>query len=213
MPHRPPQLRPHRRPHRVALAGLALVSAAACADAPTGGADPAPDLRLAARASAEEGSPFVERFDLDAPVACDGLARNGARYEFRVAGAPSEACVAGAPVGPPGSLNVLPPHLEGDPAGELTLTFDVPTTRVGFGLALATRVPPDGAVIVELHRPGAGPLRESVALDVTADPDFVGGRYDYAGPAVRAVTLRFAADARRFAIDDVRYDRPKGRSE
>lgn len=204
---------PHRVPHRVALAGLALVSVAACADAPTGVADPAPDLRMAARASADEASSFVERFELDVPTSCDGLARNGAHYAFRVAGEPSAECVAGAPLGPPGSLNVLPPHLEGDPAGELTLTFDVPTTRVGFGLALATVDPLDGGVIVELHRPGAGLLREQVALALTNDPQYVGGRYDYAGPAVRAVTLRFAGDARRFAIDDVRYDRPKGRSE
>ena len=204
---------PHRLSHRVALAGLALVSVAACADAPTGAADPAPDLRRSARATADEAPSFVERFELDAPVACDGLARNGARYEFRVAGEPSAECVAGAPVGPPGSLNVLPPHLEGDPAGELTLTFDVPTTHVGFGLALATVEPLEEAVIVELHRPGAGLLRERVALALTNDPQYVGGRYDYAGPAVRAVTLRFSGDARRFAIDDVRYERPKGRSE
>jgi hypothetical protein len=200
-------------PHRVALAGLALVSVAACTDAPTGAADPAPTLRLGARASAEDVSSFVERFELDAPLPCDGLARNGVRYAFRVADAPSAECVAGAPVGPPGSLNVLPPHLEGDPTGELTLTFDVPTTRLGFGLALATREPLDGAVIVELHRPGAGSLRDSVALEVTKDPDFVGGRYDYAGPAVGAVTLRFASAARRFAIDDVSYERPRGRNE
>lgn len=204
---------PHRLPHRVAFAGLALVSVAACADAPTGAVDPAPDLRMGARLSADESPSFVERFELDAPVSCDGLARNGVRYDFRVAGEPSADCVAGAPVGPPGSLNVLPPHLEGAPTGALTLIFDVPTTRVGFGLALATRAPLAGAVIVELHRPGAGLLRDSVALDVTNDPDFVGGRYDYAGPAVGAITLRFADDARRFAIDDVRYDRPKGRSE
>jgi len=212
MPHRVLHPVLQRLPRQAALAGLALASAA-CADAPTGVAGLVPDLGRAARAFTDEASSFVERFELDAPLPCDGLARNGVRYEFRVAEAPSEDCVAGAPVGPPGSLNVLPPHLEGDPSGALTLTFDVPTTRVGFGLALATRAPLSAAVIVELHRPGAGLLRERVALDLTADPEYVGGRYDYAGPAVRSVTLRFADDARRFAIDDVRYDRPKGRSE
>lgn len=51
-----------------------------------------------------------------------------------------------------------------------------------------------------------------VSLDSQSDPTYVGGRYDYDGPAVKEVTIEFADPSLRFALDNVTYFRPFGRA-
>jgi len=146
------------------------------------------------------------------PVPCEGLQLDGITYSFSVAGAPSPDCTVGTIVGPDITDEIDAPNIEGTSAGVLHMRFDVPTTKFGFGVALGTVVSPQvNSVIVNLNRPGAGLLREEVFLTMTKDPNFVGSRFDYSGPAVRTVTIQFGSGPfNRFAIDNVIYFRPKG---
>jgi hypothetical protein len=144
---------------------------------------------------------------------CEGLFLNGVTYSFTIAGVPSLDCSAGTFVGPGVTNNIQAPNIEGSAAGVLHLAFDVPTTEFGFGVAQNTFGSPQ-SVVIDLYRPGVGLLREEIALTTTNDPGFVGGRYDYAGPAVKTVTIRFSAGPyTRFAVDNVNYFRPPGQSK
>ena len=154
---------------------------------------------------------FTETYEI-APVACEGLDLDEVAYSFTVAGAPSPDCVAGTNVGPGLTNNIDAPNIEGTAAGVLHMTFDVPTTEFGFGVAQSTiNSPQVMSVIINLNRPGVGLLREEVELDTTSNPFFVGGRYDYSGPAIKTVTIQFSGLFQRFALDNVDYFRPPGR--
>jgi hypothetical protein len=158
---------------------------------------------------------FTQTYNLPAPVRCEGLDRDGVTYSFTVGGAPSLDCLAGTFAGPGITNNMSFPNIEGTSAGVLHLTFDVPTTDFGFGVARSITGPPSltDSVIIDLFRPGAGLLREELLLDPTPDPNFVGGRFDYEGPAVKTVTIAFRTPpVTRFAIDNVTYFRPPGQS-
>lgn len=159
------------------------------------------------------GNPtLTQTYDI-APQACEGLDLDGVTYSFTVAGAPSGDCIAGTIIGPGSTNNIEAPNIEGTSAGTLHLTFDVPTTKFGFGAALNTfDSPQNQSVIVHLNRPGIGLLREEVLLDATSDPNFVGGRFDYNGPAVKTLTIQFSSGSFvRFAVDNVTYFLPPGR--
>ncbi len=152
----------------------------------------------------------TQTYDI-APVPCEGLYLDGIAYAFIVAGAPSLDCIAGTFVGPGFTNNIDSPNIEGTSAGVLHVTFDVPTTHFGFGVAQNTFASPQvQSVIIDLFRPGAGLLREEMFLDATNDPGFVGGRYDYVGPAVKTVTIRHSGPFSRFALDNVTHFRPPG---
>ena len=151
---------------------------------------------------------FTQTYDIPTE-ACEGLYLDGVSYAFTIGGAPSGACQAGTFTGPGVTNNIFAPNIEGPSAGVLHLTFDVPTTKFGFGVAQSTSSGPQ-TVIVNLYRPGVGLLREQVPLDITNDPGFVGGRYDYDGPAVKTVTIQFNATFPRFAVDNVSHFRPPG---
>ena len=152
---------------------------------------------------------FMQTYDLDEFVYCEGLYLDGMTYSFTVSGIPDLDC--GAPRGGPGNTNnVNDPSIEGTTSGILHLTFDVPTTKFGFGVAMSTFGNLTEAVTVNLYRPGAGLLRDTIFLDTTPDPDFTGGRYDYNGPAVKTVTIEFNVAGTRFALDNVYYFRPPG---
>jgi len=160
---------------------------------------------------AGEGNPtYNQTYDID-PVACEGLSLDGVLYSFSIAGVPSNDCLAGTFIGPNITDNIEAPNIEGNSAGVLHLTFDVPTTKFGFGVAVNTFSSPQiEAVTVNLNRPGSGMLREQVQLDLTNDPGFVGGRYEYNGPAVKTITLQFDS-VNRFSVDNVTYFRPPGK--
>jgi hypothetical protein len=69
-------------------------------------------------------------------------------------------------------------------------------------------------VIVNLYRPGAGLLRQELFLTATNDPGFVGGHFDYDGPAVKSVTIQFASGPySRLALDNLSYFRPPGQQK
>src|SRR5262245_2295787 len=153
----------------------------------------------------------TEGFDI-APESCEGLDLAGVSYSFTVAGAPDLDCVAGTFIGPGFTNNIQAPNIEGTAAGVLHLTFDVPTVEFGFGVAQSTFASPQ-SVIVDLFRPGAGLIREEVPLATTNDPNFVGVRYEYSGPAIKTATIRFPVGPfTRFALDNLTYFRPPGRS-
>jgi len=154
---------------------------------------------------------FTETFDR-ASVACEGLTLDGISYSFAVAGSPSLDCTAGTLVGPGTTNDIKPPNIEGTSAGILHLALLHPSTNFGFGVALGTFSSPQvEAVVVDLFRPGVGLLRQEVALTVTSDPDFVGGRFDYKGPAIASVTIHFRSGPfTRFALDNVTYFLPPG---
>ena len=147
------------------------------------------------------------------PAPCEGLDLAGVLYSFTIAGAPSLACTAGTFVGPGVTNNIQAPNIEGSAAGVLHLTFEVPTTKFGFGVAQSTLASPQ-SVVIDLFRPGAGLLRQEVPLVTTNDPGFVGARFDYDGPAVRTATISFPVGPyTRFAVDNVSYFRPPGKSK
>jgi hypothetical protein len=95
------------------------------------------------------------------------------------------------------------------------MALDHPSTNLGFGVALGTFSSPQvEAVIVDLFRPGAGLLRQEVYLTETSDPQFVGGRFNYRGPAVKTVTIHFSSGPfTRFALDNVTYFLPPGQAK
>lgn len=154
---------------------------------------------------------FTQTYDI-LPEDCEGLYLDGVSYAFTIGGAPSGACSAGTFIGPGVTNNIEAPNIEGPSAGVLHLTFDVPTTKFGFGVGQSTNIGPQ-TVIINLYRPGVGLLREQVLLDITIDPAFVGGRYDYKGPAVKTVTIQFNNTFTLFVLDNVSYFRPPGQTD
>jgi hypothetical protein len=161
---------------------------------------------------AADTNTFTQAFNI-ASAPCEGLTIDGVTYSFSVAGSASLDCYAGTYAGPGMTDNIRFPNIEGTAAGVLHLTFDVPTTTFGFGVAQSTVALPQ-FVIIDLYRPGSGLLREEVPLTLTQDPMFVGGRFDYSGPAVKSVTIRFSGGGyTRFAVDNVSYFRPPGQAK
>ena len=173
-------------------------------------------LFLATGVSLADKNIFIETYDNLPGTPCEGLALNDVSYSFTVAGAPSQDCTAGTMVGPGQTSDIQPPNIEGTAAGVLHLRFDVPTTEFGFGVALSTtNSPQPNSVIINLYRPGAGLLRQEIELTATSDPHFVGGHFDYSGPAVRTATIQFAngSSFSRFVVDNVSYFRPPNKAQ
>lgn len=153
---------------------------------------------------------FTETYDITS-APCEGLKLDGIAYSFSVVGTPNLDCNAGTLTGPGVTDNINAPNIEGTSGGILHLTFDVPTTTFSFGVAESIITSPQvNSVIVDMYRPGAGLLREEVMLTTTSDPLFVGGRFEYNGPAVKTATIRFSDINTRFAVDNVTYFRPPG---
>ncbi len=146
---------------------------------------------------------FVQTFDFP-NVACNGLTVAGVTYSFTLGGTPNADCRAGTFNGPGVTNNIQAPNIEGTSAGVLRLEFDKPTRRFGFGVAQSTVALPQ-TVIVNLFGPGTGALREELVLNATRDPTFVGGRFEYDGPAVTEVMIQFSS-VTRFVVDNVTYN-------
>jgi hypothetical protein len=173
-------------------------------------------LFLATGSSLADKNIFTETYDIGQPQQCEGLALDGVAYSFSIAGTPSVDCTAGTMTGPGNTNDIHTPSIEGNAAGVLHLRFDVPTTEFGFGVALSTRTSPQpDSVIIDLYRPGAGLLRQELPLTATSDPNYVGGHFDYNGPAVRTATIQFASGRSfsRFALDNVTYFLPPGQTK
>jgi hypothetical protein len=152
--------------------------------------------------------PFVQTYNIPA-VPCDGLQLDGVTYSFTIGGVPDPNCVAGTSAGPGVTNNIQAPNIEGDARGVLTLTFGVPTSTFGFGVAQSTATSPQPqSVVVDLFSPGVGTLRQELELTTTSDPTFVGGRFDYHGPAIQSATISFSGPFARFVLDGVTYHLP-----
>ncbi len=123
--------------------------------------------------------------------------------------ASSPSCMAGTSAGPGVTNNIQAPNIEGDATGVLALSFGLPTSTFGFGVAQSTGTPQPQSVIVDLFAPGVGTLRQELSLSSTSDPNFVGGRFDYHGPAVERATIRFSGTFVRFVLDGVTYHLPR----
>jgi hypothetical protein len=162
---------------------------------------------LGSWASADQNI-YVETYAPLDPVDCDGLSLHDVNYAFTVSGTPSTDCRARRGGGPGNTNNLTTPVIEGTAAGILHLSFDVPTTVFGIGIALVGG--PGTRAIIELNRPGVGSLREEVDLVLLPDPSFRGGRYDYEGAAVKTATIRFTG-GNRMALDNLTYFRPPGK--
>jgi hypothetical protein len=106
-------------------------------------------------------------------------------------------------VGPGTTNNISAPNIEGNAAGVLTLTFDHPVTDLAFGVALCCAFP--AGVTVDLSRTGNGHASQQLSLSATPDPSFPGGRFDYSGPPVQTVTIRFDPGLIRFVIDNLTF--------
>ena len=168
-------------------------------------------LAIASVPQAQAARPtFTQEFNIET-VPCEGLAVDGARYSYRFGDTQSVFCEAGT-AGPTTS-NILPPALLFGAGGVLEIRFDVPTTSFGFGVAQLSDQPLLQSVVVDLFGPGGDKLRQQQFLDTFPDPDFAGGRFEYRGPAISAVTIRIADETsgRPVAIDNVTYFRPTGR--
>jgi hypothetical protein len=155
------------------------------------------------------GNPFVQTFNIS-NVACDGLDLDGVQYRFAIGGSPSGDCRAGSLNGPTMvTNNIQAPHIEGNALGVLGLIFDAPTSEFAFGIATNTTVSPQPqSVIVDLFSPGAGTFRQELTLTTTRDVNFVGGHFEYRGPAIKSASIRFSGTFARFLVDAVTYQRP-----
>ena len=186
---------------RIAVTVAAALFVVACSDTPT-------EPGTASFAAGGNKKLFVETFEPVGPVPCNGLVRNGISYTFTIAGVASGDCGAFVNAGPAVSNSTDFPVLEGNSHGTLTLVFDHPTTVLNFGVAQFSVLSPQTAT-VELYRPGHGALRQEIVLANTLDPVFVGGRFEYSGPAVLTATITFSTVS-RFAIDNIEFFRPPG---
>lgn len=139
----------------------------------------------------------------------DGLNYNGVTFGFQINGVPSnDAWYHG--VAPPGLTYVMPPNLEGNAMGTLTLTFDQPTTVVEFGVALNTGATLPAGAVVDLYRPGKGWIRQTIPLQTSPIPTFSEGLFTYSGPAVKTVVVNFdQINASRFILDNLKFHKGK----
>ena len=145
-------------------------------------------------------------FDDMPPQPANGLHHPlGVTFGFTVAGAPSTDATYGG--GGPGQICfVQDPSLEGNAAGTLTLDFDVPTTSLQLGVALATLDSlPVGATVEVFDAEGTS----LGAFDVPTAPcvSFTEGQFNYPGPdPVSRATITFFSGAGRFAVDNLTFD-------
>ncbi|MCA9963413.1 MAG: hypothetical protein KC423_04190 [Anaerolineales bacterium] len=136
----------------------------------------------------------------------DGLKVNGVDFQFQVNGTPSNDARYNTAGLPPLFEYVQCPCLEGNSRGVLTMTFDKPTTEIEFGVALNTVFPLPEGVTVELYRPGAGMLRQTVSLETSNEIFFTEGMFSYSGPAVKTMVITFDwFHAARFILDNLTY--------
>ena len=108
--------------------------------------------------------------------------------------------------GPGQSTYVQDPSLEGAAAGTLTLTFDLPTSVLAFGVARSTEAPLTPGVTVELFDP-AGVSLGTFAVELSPLRLFAEGQFSYAGAAVHRAVITFPSPevAPRFALDNLTF--------
>lgn len=95
-----------------------------------------------------------------------------------------------------GDLDVLGPFtyiqsmaFEGESDGDLVISFDRPTTVVGFGVAISENDAITDAIRVDLYGPGNSGLRETHFVSLSVLSRWSEGTFYYDGPAVTRIVI------------------------
>jgi hypothetical protein len=136
----------------------------------------------------------------------DGLTYAGVAFDFNVGGADSTEAFYNS-FGPGALSYVDDPSLTGDSAGMLTLDFAIPTSVVGFGLALNTASPLSPGFRVELFTPALMSLGETPVnvLPSAGALGFSENRFEYAGELISRAVIRFDHQPGSFALDNLTF--------
>ena len=133
----------------------------------------------------------------------NGLNFNGVGFDFKVNGVNSDDARYHAS-GPRKITYVDDPSLEGTAAGTLTLSFAVPTTTLGFGVALDSQLTLTPGFTVQLFD-AAGQQIQNRSVTTTRLISFSEGRFDYSGVPVSRARITFNPSGNRFAFDNLSY--------
>jgi hypothetical protein len=152
----------------------------------------------------------VQTFD-DLPFQpIDDLYHRGVTFDYKLNGLDSDDAKF-ASFGPVATEHVTDPSVVGNSAGILTITFDVPTPSIAFGLALSTSGAVASAVNVALYDE-LNQLLATQSADSTASQvanGFSDLLFEYQGAPVSRMSLDFADAPRNFALDNLTYIVPE----
>jgi hypothetical protein len=93
--------------------------------------------------------------------------------------------------------------------GNVTMTFDVPTTVVEFDLGTLTTVQNDHAAVVTLVSP-SGKIVQVTELSISPLAMFSEGHFSYSGRAVKQVVVEIP-HALNWVMDNIEFFAPPGR--
>jgi hypothetical protein len=147
------------------------------------------------------------------PAAAAGLSPflsfNGVTFQFRVDGALSADARYNARG--PGDFNFIQGQvLEGDAGGVLTLTFDLPTPVLGFGLALSSPSNLTPGFTVNVYEdPGSSSIG-AIPVNTQNLAGTTEARFSYVGAPIRQAVIDFNEGPlptfpRRFAMDNLTF--------
>lgn len=139
-----------------------------------------------------------------APQIANGLAFNGASFEFTLGGSASDAAMFGND-SPPWLNYVHGPVLEGDASGVLTVDFAAPQNAVSFGLALSIFENLTPAASVSLYNQSAAKIFAG-EINTETLVDYSEGAFSYGGPDFFSrMVLSFNAPGYGFWLDDLEF--------
>lgn len=153
---------------------------------------------------------IVQTFD-DLPFQpIDNLHHLGVTFDYKLNGVDSDDAKF-ASFGPVATEHVTDPSVVGSSAGILTITFDIPTPSIAFGLALSTSGSVASAVNVALYDEFDQLLATESANSNASQVanGFSDLLYQYDGVAVTRMSLDFADSPRSFALDNLTYVVPE----
>ena len=139
----------------------------------------------------------------------DGLTVEGVTFGYTKNGVSSPDAHY-ASFGPGSLMHVSDPSLVGDASGLLSITFDVPTPHIEFGLAVSRGESVSDAASVNLFD-AAGDSVGVYSINTTAgDPlAFSEALFSYDGAPVAHADVSFAAGFQSFAMDNLVYVVPE----
>jgi hypothetical protein len=138
--------------------------------------------------------------------AADGLSLAGVAFDFKINGSDSSEAFYHS-FGPGTLTYVDDPSLTGDSAGVLTLDFAIPTSVLGFGLAINTASALSPGFRVELFSTGLTSLGETPVdvLPTAGALGFAENRFEYAGLPISRAVIRFNHQPGSFALDNLTF--------
>jgi extracellular elastinolytic metalloproteinase len=137
----------------------------------------------------------------------NGVTVNGVTFGFTVNGVPSSDAIFGGS-GPGATKFTTPPQLEGNAAGQLTMTFATPTPTLSFPVVLAVSTTVANAATIQLFDAANNLIgTTSLTTSVPAGFTFSEGLFTYNGPTpVKQARVTFnSAAAGRFVTDNIAY--------